>query len=195
MGSGDLITARVTPHDQPEHAPEISRRTSRGTVGGPSAWEMGLMFGVSLGLLFASMNRDVSRYDEGLILFGAVRVLHGDLPYRDFYANYGPAQFYVLAGLFKVFGTAILVGRVWDLAVKALSVALAYGILMRLGGRGIALIGSAFTLIWLAALGFHGYPIFPCLLLALLSVQCVLPTYFGCQGRRPLILAGGCVGA
>ena len=61
---------------------------------------MGLTFCVSFSLLFASMNRDVSRYDEGLVLFGAVRVLHGDVPYRDFYANYGPAQFYVLAGLF-----------------------------------------------------------------------------------------------
>ena len=156
---------------------------------------MGLTFCVSLGLLFASMNRDVSRYDEGLVLFGAVRVLHGDVPYRDFYANYGPAQFYVLAGLFKVFGPSILVGRVWDLVIKAMSVALAYGILRPLGGQGIALIGSAFTLIWLAALGFHGYPIFPCLLLALLSVYCVLPTYLGSQSRRPLILAGACIGA
>ena len=156
---------------------------------------MGLTFCVSFSLLFASMNRDVSRYDEGLVLFGAVRVLHGDVPYRDFYANYGPAQFYVLAGLFKVFGPSILVGRVWDLVIKAMSVALAYGILKPLGGRGIALIGSVFTLVWLAALGFHGYPIFPCLLLALLSVYFVLPTYLGSQSRRPLILAGACIGA
>ena len=195
VGSGDLALARAMPHDQPERPAETSRRTSREAVGGPSGWELGLTFCVSLGLLFASMNRDVSRYDEGLILFGAVRVLHGDVPYRDFYANYGPAQFYVLAGLFKVFGPSILVGRVWDLVIKAMSVTLAYGILRRLGGRGIALIGSVFTLIWLAALGFHGYPIFPCLLLALLSVYCALPTYFGCRGRRPLILAGACIGA
>src|SRR5262249_60771523 len=125
--------------------------------------DQALLSFISLVLLFASMNGDVMRYDEGLVLFGAVRVLHGDVPYRDFYANYGPAQFYVLDGLFKVFGPSILVGRVWDLVIKAMSVTLAYGILRRLGGQGIALIGSAFTLIWLAALGFHGYPIFPCL--------------------------------
>jgi hypothetical protein len=60
------------------------------------------------------MGRDINVYDEGLIVFGAIRVMNGDVPYRDFYANYGPAQFYVLAGLFKVFGPSILISRIWD---------------------------------------------------------------------------------
>ena len=50
-------------------------------------------------------------YDEGVRLYGADQVLAGHLPYYDFFAYYGPAQFYWPAILFKVFGTEIVVAR------------------------------------------------------------------------------------
>ena len=46
----------------------------------------------------------------------------GDIPYRDFYANYGPAQFYALAVLFKVFGPSVVVERLWDLLIRSCTV-------------------------------------------------------------------------
>ncbi len=55
------------------------------------AWHLCLVLLVSFAFLFASMSRAVKVYDEGLVLFGALRVSYGDVPYRDFYANYGPA--------------------------------------------------------------------------------------------------------
>jgi hypothetical protein len=67
-------------------------------------WLPFIVFSCAFLFLVATMNRSVTPYDEGLILFGSTRVLSGDIPYRDFYANYGPGQFYVLAALFKVFG-------------------------------------------------------------------------------------------
>src|ERR1044072_1313892 len=69
--------------------------------------------------IFAAMPRFGSIYDEGLILTGAMRVANGEIPHRDFYANYGPAQFYVVALLFKLFGPAAMAERLWDFAIKA----------------------------------------------------------------------------
>ena len=53
---------------------------------------------VAFVVLLLAMQRDLNVYDEGLVLVGAMRVADGEIPDRDFYANYGPAQFYVLAG-------------------------------------------------------------------------------------------------
>ena len=68
------------------------------------------------------MSRRPVVYDEGLMLTAAMRVAAGQIPHRDFYANYGPAQFYLLAGLFKLFGETILVERLYDIVLKALVV-------------------------------------------------------------------------
>jgi hypothetical protein len=68
-----------------------------------------IVFGLSFLLLFVGMYRRAGVYDEGLALTAAMRVAAGQIPHRDFYANYGPAEFYILAGLFKVFGQSLLI--------------------------------------------------------------------------------------
>ena len=50
-------------------------------------------------------------YDEGIRVFIAQSILAGDIPYRDFYCPYGPGELYWMAGLFKVFGTQLIVAR------------------------------------------------------------------------------------
>jgi hypothetical protein len=54
------------------------------------------------------MPRYLNVYDESFMLTGALRINAGELPYRDFYAIYGPAEYYALAGLFKLFGPSVL---------------------------------------------------------------------------------------
>ncbi len=49
--------------------------------------------------------------DEGIILQGAERILHGQVLYRDFFSFFTPGSYYLLAGLFRVFGDSILVAR------------------------------------------------------------------------------------
>lgn len=44
--------------------------------------------------------------DEGTIVYGAIRVARGEVPYRDFFEVMGPGSFYWLAGWFDVFGTS-----------------------------------------------------------------------------------------
>ncbi len=40
--------------------------------------------------------------DEGIIAFGAERILGGEVPYRDFFSELGPASFYLQALIFKL---------------------------------------------------------------------------------------------
>ena len=126
-----------------------------------------LLFLCSTVLLVVSMDRHVNVYDEGIILVGASRVLAGDLIHRDFYANYGPGQFYVLSALLSLFPPTVLVERGWDIAVRAGTTILCYLIARQLSGRFLAGFVYALSLIWLTSAGFYGYPVYPALLFTL----------------------------
>src|SRR5687767_12680181 len=63
-----------------------------------------------------SMDANIVSYDEGILLTGADLVLRGQVPYRDFYSNYPPGIFLVIAGLWKVFGVHAILLRVVGLA-------------------------------------------------------------------------------
>jgi 4-amino-4-deoxy-L-arabinose transferase-like glycosyltransferase len=49
--------------------------------------------------------------DEGIILQGAQRILEGQILYRDFFSFFTPGSYYLLALLFKIFGSSLLVAR------------------------------------------------------------------------------------
>ena len=58
--------------------------------------------------------------DEGIYLDGGLRVLHGEMPYKDFFSITGPGTYALLAASFRVFGTTMLAARipvVWDIAI------------------------------------------------------------------------------
>ena len=58
--------------------------------------------------------------DEGIYLDGGLRVLHGQIPYKDFFSITGPGTYVLLAASFRVFGTTLLAARiwvVWDIAI------------------------------------------------------------------------------
>jgi 4-amino-4-deoxy-L-arabinose transferase-like glycosyltransferase len=107
-------------------------------------------FGCAFLLLVVTMSRPVTPYDEGLILVGSTRVLSGDILYRDFYANYGPAQFYILAGLFKLFGPSVLVERLWDTLIRSCTVLVIYLIVDHAWSTGRAIFLAALTVVWLS---------------------------------------------
>jgi len=140
------------------------------------------------------MVRYVSPYDEGIILFGANRVMQGDIPHRDFYANYGPAQFYIIAGLFKLFGPSVVIERVWDTVVRSSLPVLVFAISDRFAPRRLALLASAASATWLGFLGFYGYTVFPALAVSLASLLFLIPPA-GSPKRKPGPLwAGLCMG-
>lgn len=50
----------------------------------------------------------INIFDEGFIVSGAMLILDGKLPYRDFLSMYGPGQYYLSAGIFALFGEALI---------------------------------------------------------------------------------------
>lgn len=49
--------------------------------------------------------------DEGYILYGAKRLLEGQILYRDFFQFYPPGDFYLLALMYKIFGYSFAVAH------------------------------------------------------------------------------------
>lgn len=50
--------------------------------------------------------------DEGTLVYGAVRIVHGQAFARDFFEIIGPGTFYWLAAFFKVFGVTFAASRI-----------------------------------------------------------------------------------
>jgi hypothetical protein len=77
--------------------------------------------------------------DEGIVLQGAERVLSGQIPYRDFFSFYTPGSFYLVAGLFRIFGDSLTVARFSLAVVGAICSVATYVLARRVCSWGIAL--------------------------------------------------------
>jgi hypothetical protein len=66
--------------------------------------------------------------DEGLLAYGAVRILEGQLPNRDFVSLQPPFSFYVAAAIFKVCGTSLSSLRILGLSIHVLIPLLIYAV-------------------------------------------------------------------
>ena len=110
-----------------------------------------LIFALCASLYFLPFMRLLlQETDEGILVYGAVRIVHGQVFARDFFEMVGPGTFYWLALFFKLFGVTFVATRIC-LFVTSLGTGLAmYFLSRRLCRR---------------------YQILPCILLA--------GTYFG----------------
>jgi hypothetical protein len=97
----------------------------------------------------------INPHDEGLVLQAGARISEGQLPYRDFYANYGPGQYFVVGGLDLVFGPSLLTWRVLRVALDAAVAVLAYALARRDASEPLAL-GA-----WLAVAAAMAFPTLP----------------------------------
>src|SRR3954471_9488638 len=94
-------------------------------------WRAGaaLLSAAGAALSAATMLKGFQLNDEGLMLQAAARISHGEVPYKDFWWYYPPGQPYLLAVLWKAFGSSLLTWRivrvVSDAAVAVLAFALA----------------------------------------------------------------------
>src|ERR1700679_4349241 len=129
-------------------------------------------------------------YDESIILTGAMRVAAGQIPHRDFYANYGPGQFYTIAALFKLFGESILIERLFDLFIKALLVTTVYTIISSYCRRSIAVWTSVLTVLWLFGLNSFGTAVVPVSLLNLVASALILPIFLRSISTSRMLAAG-----
>jgi 4-amino-4-deoxy-L-arabinose transferase-like glycosyltransferase len=101
------------------------------------------------------------RTDEGTLLYGAVRVVNGEVPFRDFFEAYvGPGTFYWLALFFKVFGISWFATRVSLILTTTASIVLMYRLSRRLGTGfdlvpGALMLSTSVGLLW-PSISHHG---------------------------------------
>lgn len=156
---------------------------------------LALVFVISYIFLFLGMMRRPAMYDEGIVLTGAMRVAAGQIPHRDFYFIYGPAEIYVLAGLFKVFGPSVLAERLFDLFIKALMVTTVFAIVASYCRKSVAVFLSVVTILWLFGLNEFGLAVMPVSVLNLISSVLILPVFAGRSSPKLMMAAGAVAGA
>ncbi len=69
-------------------------------------------------------NRSTNLLDEGSQAAQALRIMHGELIYRDFFTVVTPASYYTVAWLFQLFGTNLMVMR-WAVLALGLGILIA----------------------------------------------------------------------
>ena len=97
----------------------------------------------------------INPHDEGLMLQAGERIVDGQLPYRDFYANYGPGQYFLIGGLDWLFGPSLLTWRIVRVLLDAGVAVLAYALVRRDAPEPLAL-GA-----WVAVAAAMAYPSIP----------------------------------
>ena len=133
--SGGATTDPAGPDDRTD-GPDRSRFAWR-----TDAWCLVLIAVVLLLPVPGLMRYQGPPMEEGFMLVFPEQLLNGPLPHRDFLHLYGPGSLWVLAAVFKVFGTDLFVERMVGLAQHA---AVAFGMfaLLRPWGRRIATSGA-----------------------------------------------------
>src|SRR5215207_1029384 len=114
-----------------------------------------LLFAAGALLCAATIWWGINPNDEGLVLQAAARIGEGQLPYRDFYANYGPGQYFLAGGLDALFGPSLLTWRVVRVALDATVAVLAYALARRDAPEPLALAA------WLAVAAAMAFPTIP----------------------------------
>jgi hypothetical protein len=77
------------------------------------AWKSYLLFTLCASLYLLPFMRVIFvARDEGSLLTGAARIVHGQVFARDFFEVMGPGTFYWLAAYFKLFGVTFLASRI-----------------------------------------------------------------------------------
>lgn len=113
-----------------------------------------IVFVVAGLVLFLESSRRVNIFDEGIALTNSMRVAAGQAIHRDFFYQYGPANVYMVAGLFKAFGQSALIERIVNILEAASMVAVLFALLNRFAGLRIALAAVVLCLLWSESLSW-----------------------------------------
>lgn len=118
-----------------------------------------LVLGALLALV--AVRDGVAPHDEGLMLAWAQRVADGQLPYRDFWCNYGPGQPLLLGGLALITGPSLLAWRIVRVLTGAVAAWLAYRLVRDELGEDVEHSGAWALGAWAASAGALAWPLLP----------------------------------
>lgn len=132
-------------------------------------------------------NYGISLSDEGFLVYGAQRVLQGQLPLTDF-ASYPPGSYFLLALLFKVFGTNLLISRFMEMAFLLVDGLMMFYVSKRLMPKNLAIIPSFILII------FPGpwHKVF--FTFGLLLPLCALIRFLEKRTTMRILIVGWCIG-
>lgn len=92
----------------------------------------------TIAYLFPALRYSGLGNDEAIAFQGAVRILNGQLPYRDFFSFYTPGSYYLYAAVFRVFGTSFVAARSLLLVYSTIFAALTYLLARRTASRSVS---------------------------------------------------------
>ena len=131
----------------------------------------------------------------GKSIVGGLRILDGEIPYRDFWTMYAPGQFYLAAALFRVFGTHVFVQGVAELLLVSVAAGVLFTILRERIAlpTGIALLVTAVFvgMEWRLSPEVTSYA--PLIVCALLAINLLLEYFAGTDATK-LVWTGVCLG-
>ena len=133
---------------------------------------------------------DLFTPDESMLLVYPERILSGQWPNRDFFNfAYGPGQFWLLAGVYRIFGASIVAER---LVGWLLHLAIVFGVvrIARPRGRFVAGMAGGASAFMLAFLGLSAFAWLSALSLAIWSIGVLV----GKRTRGAFVVAGLMVG-
>jgi hypothetical protein len=148
---------------------------------------------ITIALFSQLFNRETAlSYSIGYNLYGAERVVDGEVPYRDFHTLYPPATVYLNAAIFKYFGITLYNALFGVMIFKVLTTLAIYGCARRVMPASWALVAASFSLIWLRPNGpFKAVPMHYGALFLSLALFFLLDKK---NNRLSLILAGIALG-
>lgn len=136
-------------------------------------------------------NRNTNLLDEGSTAAQAMRVLRGELIYRDFFTVVTPFSYYTIASLLRLFGEQLIVMR-W--AALVIGVGIAFTTLIvarRIASWPFAAAAALMTTVWgwfLVAPNFYSWEA------ALFALIALAVYVYGAPSRRSMIVAGVATG-
>ena len=141
------------------------------------------------------VNRGIGLPILGYNISPAERVMHGELPYRDFIYNYTPGVLWINAALMKLFGACVMTVNVGLLAFKLATLIALFYAARRLTSARAALIPVALVLGWIGyKVVFRAYPTQYSMLFVLLALIFML-NYDRSGKARWLLSCGAVIGA
>jgi 4-amino-4-deoxy-L-arabinose transferase-like glycosyltransferase len=103
-------------------------------------------------LIFTNLHRTDDMSDEGLILEGSERLLSGQLIFKDFFSLIPPGLYYLLAGIWSIFGKTYLVAR-------ALNILIAWIICIFIYLTGRAILNKPLSILSVLVFAILFYPV------------------------------------
>lgn len=132
-------------------------------------------------------NLSTNLLDEGSTAAQGLRVLNGDLIYRDFFTVVTPASYYTVAWLFDLFGTSLMVLR-WAAVVTGLGIFLVTVLITRrIAAWPFAAAAGLLTTVWGWFLGTPNFYSLEAALFSLIALGCYV---FGAPSSRWMVLSG-----